>query len=44
VLTDESLCLMACELIDTVKRNVSIDWTQKESVKAILGKPPQKGV
>ncbi len=35
-LTDESLRFMARELVDLVKRNVSIDWTQKESVKAKL--------
>ena len=35
-LTDESLRFMARELVDLVKRNVTIDWTQKESVKAKL--------
>jgi type I restriction enzyme R subunit len=35
-LTDENLRFMARELVDQVKRNVSIDWTQKESVKAKL--------
>ncbi|WP_414583652.1 type I restriction enzyme endonuclease domain-containing protein [Scytonema sp. PCC 10023] len=27
---------MACELVETVRRNLTIDWTQKESVKANL--------
>ncbi len=35
-LTDENLRFMARELVDLVKRSVSIDWTQKESVKAKL--------
>jgi type I restriction enzyme R subunit len=35
-LTDENLRVMARELVELVKRNVSIDWTQKESVKAKL--------
>ena len=36
VLGDETLRTIARELVDTVKRNVTIDWTQKESVRAKL--------
>jgi type I restriction enzyme R subunit len=36
VLGDETLRAIARELVDTVKRNVSIDWTVKESVRAKL--------
>ncbi len=36
VLGDEILKAIARELVDTVRRNVTIDWTQKESVKANL--------
>lgn len=36
VLGDENLRLIARELVDAVKRNVSIDWTVKESVRARL--------
>ncbi len=36
VLGDETLRTIARELADTVKRNVTIDWTVKESVKAKL--------
>jgi type I restriction enzyme R subunit len=36
VLGDETLKEIAKELVDTVKRNVSIDWTVKESVRAKL--------
>lgn len=36
VLGDETLKQIACELVETVKKNVSIDWTVKESVRAKL--------
>jgi type I restriction enzyme R subunit len=36
VLGDETLRMIARELVETVKRNTSIDWTLKESVKANL--------
>jgi len=36
VLGDETLKAIAQELVETVKRNVSIDWTVKESVRAKL--------
>jgi type I restriction enzyme R subunit len=36
VLGDEALKTIARELVDTVRRNVSIDWMQKESVRAKL--------
>ncbi len=36
VLGDETLKAIARELVDTVRRNVSIDWTVKESVRAKL--------
>jgi type I restriction enzyme R subunit len=36
VLGDETLKTIARELVDTVRKNVSIDWTMKESVKARL--------
>ncbi|MEH2117245.1 type I restriction endonuclease subunit R [Nostoc sp.] len=52
-LGDETLKAIARDLVDTVRRNVTIDWTQKESVKANLrrlvkrllrkyGYPPEK--
>ncbi|WP_245912006.1 DUF3387 domain-containing protein [Brunnivagina elsteri] len=52
-LGDEILKAIARELVETVRRNVTIDWTQKESVKANLrrlikrllrkyGYPPEK--
>ena len=34
VLGDETLRTIAIELVDTVRRNVSIDWTLKESARA----------
>ena len=34
VLGDETLRTIAIELVDTVRRNVSIDWTMKESARA----------
>lgn len=36
VLGDETLKIIARELVDTVRRNVTIDWTAKESVRAKL--------
>jgi len=36
VLGDATLRLIARELVDTVRRNVTIDWTVKESVRAKL--------
>jgi type I restriction enzyme R subunit len=36
VLGDETLKLIARELVETVKRNVTIDWTVKEGVRAKL--------
>jgi type I restriction enzyme R subunit len=36
VLGDEELRAIARELVDTVRRNVTIDWTVKESVRAKL--------
>jgi type I restriction enzyme R subunit len=36
VLGDETLKLIARELVETVRRNVTIDWTVKESVRAKL--------
>jgi type I restriction enzyme R subunit len=36
VLGDDTLRLIARELVDTVRHNVTIDWTVKESVKAKL--------
>ncbi|KAB8332492.1 type I restriction endonuclease subunit R [Scytonema tolypothrichoides VB-61278] len=52
-LGDETLRAIARELVQTLRRNVTIDWTQKESVKANLrrlvkrllrkyGYPPEK--
>ena len=34
VLGDETLKKIALELLDTVRRNTTIDWTVKESVRA----------
>ena len=36
VLGDETLRDIACELVDTVKSNVTIDWTLRENVRANL--------
>jgi type I restriction enzyme R subunit len=36
VLGDETLKIIARELVDMVRRNVTIDWTAKESVRAKL--------
>jgi type I restriction enzyme R subunit len=36
VLGDETLRLIARELVDTVRKNLTIDWTLRESVKANL--------
>ncbi|WP_442949928.1 type I restriction enzyme endonuclease domain-containing protein [Nostoc sp.] len=52
-LGDDTLKAITRDLVDTVRRNVTIDWTQKESVKANLrrlvkrllrkyGYPPEK--
>ncbi len=35
-LGDDTLKAIACDLVETVQRNVTIDWTQKDSVKANL--------
>ena len=36
VLGDETLRIIARELVDTVRRNVTIDWTLRENVRANL--------
>ncbi len=36
VLGDETLCLIARELVQTVRANVTIDWTLRENVRANL--------
>ncbi len=36
VLGDEKLVIIARELVDTVRKNVTIDWTLKESIQAKL--------
>ncbi|MBF0567210.1 MAG: DUF3387 domain-containing protein, partial [Nitrospirae bacterium] len=36
VLGDDTLRIIACELVETVRNNVSIDWTVKESIRAKL--------
>ncbi len=36
VLGDEALCIIARELVETVRGNVSIDWTVRENVRANL--------
>ena len=36
VLGDDTLRAIARELVDTVRRNVSIDWTHRESVRSFL--------
>ena len=36
VLGDETLCTIARELVETVRRNVTIDWTLRENVRAQL--------
>jgi type I restriction enzyme R subunit len=36
VLGDETLCIIAREVLKTVRENVTIDWTVKESVRANL--------
>lgn len=36
VLGDENLRIIARELVDTVRRNVTIDWTAREAVRAKL--------
>ena len=37
ILGDDVLRAIARELVDTVRKNVTIDWTVKESVRAKLG-------
>ena len=34
VLGDETLCKIARELVETVRNNVTIDWTLRENVRA----------
>ena len=36
VLGDDTLRDIACELVDTVRSNVTIDWTFRENVRAHL--------
>ena len=36
VLGDETLRAIACELVETVRNNVTIDWTMRENVRAKL--------
>ena len=36
VLGDETLCTIAREMVDTVRNNVTIDWTLRENVRAKL--------
>ena len=36
VLGDAALCLIARELVDTVRRNVTVDWTLREGARANL--------
>src|SRR5262249_38104902 len=36
VLGNEALCFIARELVETLRRNVTIDWTVKETVRAKL--------
>jgi len=36
VLGDETLRKIACELVETVRKNVTIDWTLRENVRAHL--------
>ena len=36
VLGDETLRTIACELVETVRNNVTIDWTMRENVRAKL--------
>ena len=36
VLGDETLCNIARELVETVRNNVTIDWTLRENVRANL--------
>ncbi len=36
ILGDETLCDIARELVETVQRNIRIDWTQREDVRANL--------
>jgi type I restriction enzyme R subunit len=36
VLGDKTLQKIACELVETVRKNVTIDWTLRENVRAHL--------
>jgi type I restriction enzyme R subunit len=36
ILGDQALCSIARELVETIRRNVTIDWTVKDSVRAKL--------
>ena len=36
VLRDETLRAIACELVETIRNNVTIDWTMRENVRAKL--------
>ena len=36
ILGDETLCNIARELVETVRNNVTIDWTLRENVRANL--------
>lgn len=36
VLGDQNLCLIARELVESIRRNVTIDWTLKDSIRAKL--------
>ena len=38
VLGDETLRTIACELVKTVRNNVTIDWTMREKVQANIGR------
>jgi type I restriction enzyme, R subunit len=37
VLGDDTLKMIVRELVDTVRRNTTIDWTVRESVRAHFG-------
>lgn len=36
MLGDDTLRLIARELVDTVRRNVTVDWTRREQVRAAM--------
>ena len=42
VLGDDTLRMIARELVETVRRNMTIDWTVKESVRANLRRMVQR--